>query len=162
MSKAKVYLAKSNKSNPNVVSRVRQTLSEYDVEIVEFTGGKYTDKAMLDCDFLVVVPEFCESWSEDGVIVGKGLYEQLDSWEYNNDPDNVFFIIDENLLVGEILDMSIEDSSNYIDYGLVEIVHGRDVLSDILEDVGLPLKPKSAKISSNSESEYYILIAKKA
>ena len=61
MSKTKVYLAKSNKANPNVVSMVRQLLSNYDVSVVEYTGGSYTDKPMLDCDFLVVIPEFPSS-----------------------------------------------------------------------------------------------------
>ena len=93
MSKAKVYLAKSNKSNPNVVSRVRQTLSDYDVEIVEFTGGSYSHKPMVDCDFLVVVPELSESWCEDGVIVGKGLYEQLTAWQDNNSSSDILFIL---------------------------------------------------------------------
>lgn len=163
MSKAKVYLAKSNKSNPNVVSRVRQTLSEYDVEIVEYTGGAFSHKAMLDCDFLVVVPVLCESWSEDGVTVGKGLYEQLIVWEENKSSDDVSIILDEDLLVGQINDMNIMDSTDYIEYGVIEFNHrNADDFEDVLSDFGLTKKTKSTTyVPSNSDSEYYVLIGKK-
>lgn len=56
MKKMKVYLAKSNKANPDVVARVRQTLSNYNLEIVEFKGGTYSHKQLLECDQMVIVP----------------------------------------------------------------------------------------------------------
>jgi hypothetical protein len=165
MSKAKVYLAKSNKSNPNVVSRVRQTLSDYDVEIVEFTGGSYSHRPMVDCDFLVVVPELCESWFEDGVIVGKGLYEQLIAWEDNNDSTNVLFIVDfvlNHLSVSKIYDVDIVNHTNYIEYGLVEFTSQSEHFIDVLGDLGLPFKPKTSnQVSSTCDSDYYLLIGKK-
>jgi hypothetical protein len=164
MSKAKVYLAKSNQANPNVVSDVRQTLSDYDVDIVEYTGGAFSHKAMLDCDFLVVVPVLCESWSEDGVTVGKGLYEQLTVWEDNKTSDGVSIILDEDLLVGEIHDINVIDSTDYIEYGIIEFnPRNADDFEDVLSDFGLIKKAKSSTyVSSNSDSEYYVLIGKKA
>ena len=163
MSKPKVYLAKSNKANPNVVSDVRQTLSDYDVDIVEYTGGTFNHKAMLDCDFLVVVPVLCESWSEDGVTVGKGLYEQLTVWEDNKTSDGVSIILDEDLLVGEIHDINVIDSTDYIEYGVIEFnPRNADDFEDVLSDFGLNKKPKSATHDpNNSNSSYYVLIAKK-
>ena len=162
MSKPKVYLAKSNKSNPNVVSRVRQTLSDYDVDIVEYTGGSYSHRPMVDCDFLVVVPELCESWCEDGVIVGKGLYEQLTAWQDNNDSSDILFIVDEHLSVGEIYDINVVNYTNYIEYGIVKFTSQSEIFMDVLDDIGLPFKPKSSnQVSSGCDSDYYILIGKK-
>lgn len=91
----RVYIAKSNKANPNLVSRVRQTLSVFDVQIVEFTGGSYSHDLLLSCDELYVIPdlseaendEYEESWS---VSIGKGLYEQIKAFSEKHNHDNIF------------------------------------------------------------------------
>ena len=37
----KIYLAKSNRANPDDVAKVRRELNKHDIEIVEYTGGGY-------------------------------------------------------------------------------------------------------------------------
>ena len=47
MAKTKVYLAKSNRSDPTLVGEVRFILNEDpNIEVREFSGGKYTNKLL--------------------------------------------------------------------------------------------------------------------
>lgn len=97
----RVYLAKSNKANPNLVSAVRQTLAKFEIEVVEFTGGRYSHDLLLGCKTLIVIPDLSnvtlrydeghgiynkndnisETWS---VPIGKGLYEQISAFDNQN------------------------------------------------------------------------------
>jgi len=53
----KVYLSKSNRSDPHVVDAVRTDLNRAGLEVVEFHGGTYSHDPMCDCDILVIVPQ---------------------------------------------------------------------------------------------------------
>lgn len=68
----KVYLAKSNRANPTTVAEVRQALGQYECEIVEYTGGQYTNGPLLFSDILLLVLEDLKTG-----IIGKGLAQQI-------------------------------------------------------------------------------------
>lgn len=155
----KVYLAKSNRANPDVVSSVRQILSKYDVEVVEFKGGAYSHKQLLDCDVMVIVPDTHTIWDEEGIILGKGLYEQLEAFEQHSDIGNIMIVCDELLNVGEINCYWVENEKDYIEYGLVEF-HENDNVLKLSEHCNNMFNKKSG-ISSSSKSSYYHLLVKK-
>lgn len=152
----KVYLAKSNRANPDVVSSVRQTLSKYDVEIVEFKGGTYSHEQLLECDIMVIVPDTQTIWHEEGIILGKGLYEQLEA--FDND-SNVMIVCDEKLTIGEIDSYWVENERDYIEYGLVEFYENDNDLT--LTQHCDNMFDKKTNILSTSKSGYYHLLVKK-
>jgi len=156
----KVYLAKSNRANPDVVSSVRQTLSKYDVEVVEFKGGTYSHKQLLDCDMMVIVPATDTIWREEGIILGKGLYEQLEAFEQHSDIGNVMVVCDELLTVGEIDSYWVGNERDYIDYGLIDFYDNDGKEPTLVEHCNLMFNKKSG-VSSSSKSSYYHLLAKK-
>ena len=80
----KVYLAKSNQSNPDDVQKVRKILNDSNCEIVEYTGGSFSHKPMLNCDMLVVIPDL-NSFDDDNII-GKGLYGQIEAFQTTDKP----------------------------------------------------------------------------
>lgn len=133
--KTKVYLAKSNRSNPTQVSRVRAELEKYNLEIVEYTGGSYSNKPLLNSDYLVVIPdlsaydfdyhvnnEYKDGYdeAENFVMLGKGLYNQISEFRAKNKVKKILVLkhIDEvDMLFSHPCDMGVEDSDDYINYG---------------------------------------------
>jgi len=133
----RVYLAKSNRANPNLVSVVRQTLSKFNVQIVEFTGGYYTHDLLLSCDELYVIPDINEAYQDNNtnfwsVSIGKGLYEQIQAF-HNKTSNNDIFIVtdfDDQLGVGgfyyegnhdDIYSIDIENENDYVDYAYLTV-----------------------------------------
>jgi hypothetical protein len=49
--------------------------------IIEYSGGQYSNNALLSCDYLVVVPESTPNLTDlsSEISIGKGLYEQIES-----------------------------------------------------------------------------------
>lgn len=157
----KVYLAKSNKANPDLVSKTRQILSKFNIEIVEFTGGTYSHDKMLKCDMLVVVPYID---SDGSVVIGKGLFDQMEAFEETIGGEYVCVISNpNNFFIKEIKEIDVINNTDYVNYAYVHFNgYGGDDLELIFEDVGFSYKPKSEIISlSVSNSSYYVLIAKK-
>lgn len=155
----KVYLAKSNKANPDLVAKTRQILSKFNIEILEFKGGNYSHDIMLECDMLVVVPYID---SDGSVIIGKGLFDQMEAFEevgeyvcVISNPDNFF--------IKEVKDIDVINRTDYVNHAIINFQeYGGDDLELIFEDTGFSYKPKSEIISlSVSNSSYYLLIAKK-
>jgi hypothetical protein len=136
----KIYLAKSNRANPNLVSYVRQTLSKFGLEIVEYTGGLYSHDELKTCDFLVVVPDL----STDTITLGKGLYEQIQSYVslYNKSFDEVILITEFSggvINTNMIEHIHVRSSTDYINHSWIEV-------SD--EDYSAPLEDVLMDISS--------------
>ena len=161
MSIPKVYLAKSNKANPDLVSRVRQDLSKFNIEIVEFTGGTYTHKPLLGCDLLIVVPDLTNS----DIIVGKGLYEQIDAFGNAKDVEDILIVtklVNNEIFIDMIEDAYVDDSRDYVNYGILSVLDGEESLTDTLEDAYFYNK-KSIKESSvkSTENEYQYLLIKR-
>jgi hypothetical protein len=149
MNKPKVYLAKSNRANPNYVSKVRQMMEEYDIEIVEFTGGTYNSKDLVECNQLVVIPEINKSGKVQPL--GKGLYTQIfefskakaEQWKTPFDFDYVLFLADEDFNAYGITLIEIKDTENYVDYASVTTYDEGDNMFMIFEDeLNYVLKPK--------------------
>lgn len=158
----KVYLAKSNKANPDLVAKTRQILSKFNIEVLEFKGGSYSHDILLECDMLVVVP-YINSNSE--VVIGKGLFDQMEVFEEQNGTEFVCVISDPNTLkIKCVEDIQVINRTNYINYAIIYFEdHNGEDLELIFEDVGYSYKPKSemVSLSSVSNSSYYVLIGRK-
>lgn len=130
----KVYLAKSNRANPDLVSRVRQMLSKFDVEIVEHTGGGYTHNLLLSCDELIVIPDLSDFKKTDEELwvttIGKGLFEQI--IQFRNKTEEGFFIVTEfnsGDINGFFYDIGINDNHDESDECYFQVVNGTDYVN---------------------------------
>ncbi len=147
--KTKVYLAKSNRSNPDDVSRVRTILSKFDVDIVEFTGGQYTNEQLLECDYLFVVPEL-DNLSQDRAVLGKGLHNQVsDFFFYKEDKFESIYCF-----IGDQKFKLFDEEYDYLDYNDY-VTHSSWLLSDFKLSVDKILDTYSVRKNS-----YYVLIKK--
>jgi hypothetical protein len=97
-------------------------------------------------------------WREEGIILGKGLYEQLEAFEQHSDIGNVIVVCDEQLTVGEINTYWVENERDYIDYGLIEFYDNDGKEPTLNEHCDLMFNKKS---TSSSKSSFYYLLAKK-
>ncbi len=158
-----VYLAKSNRSNPDDVSRVRKILSNYDVEVVEFKGGAYTHRQLLECDYLVIIPDLSEVDVEDGFIPwGKGLHEQYFAFKRDHLPCDILLVVETNddwTYISEITDVETAEEDDYINYSDVCYDMGKlDSLESVLES---RLGHKVDNKATNGEYSKYLLIGSK-
>lgn len=143
MKKKKVYLAKSNHANPNELIILRKQLNDLGVEVVEYEGGQYSNKSMLECEYLIVLPadakrvweleeEITTEYSHDTGIrmLGKGLYTQIsDFCNFTRYSDNIYIVFDNSMInnVGSPQttkfhcakheDLEIYDENDYHNYG---------------------------------------------
>lgn len=156
MALPKVYLAKSNRANPDVVSRVRQTLSELQIQIVEFTGGEFSHKPMMECERLVVVPDL----GRDEIVIGKGLYDQIIKFGNDKNFDKIFVISNEKLVIKDIDDLDVIDYDDYTSHAVIEF--GRNIgcgLKTYFENIYETVDTLAYKVGSGSN--YYHLIGRK-
>ncbi len=129
--KTKFYLAKSNRANPDDVFRVRQLLSKYpnEIEIIEFKGGGYSHKDLLNSDILLIVPDLNGFDAEDSnaIPIGKGLHEQIMSFQHKHTNSHKWEILvvyetSENWVsVTTINDLDFADEDDYINYSSIVI-----------------------------------------
>jgi hypothetical protein len=127
--KQKIYLGKSNRANPDVVSRVRSILKKYDLEILEYKGGRYTDDDLLESDFMIVIPDMDNIVIGDYFInttIGKGLYGQIDEFLVaSRNTINISVVIKYNdkpgeVIIGKFSSMGSPNFGNYIKYSSIE------------------------------------------
>jgi hypothetical protein len=75
----KVYFSKSNAVSKETVDKIRRYLLKFDIELKEFTGGTYSNSAMDECEFLIVLPPPLTK-KRPGVSevasVGRGIFQQ--------------------------------------------------------------------------------------
>lgn len=158
MSLPKVYLAKSNRANPNVVSRVRQALSKFPIQIVEYTGGQFSHAPMMECEQLVVVPDL----EDEEIVIGKGLYEQISKFGNNNGYEYVFVISEEDLTVKDVEQIDVIDYDDYVAFAVIEFIRGNgNKLVTCFEDIYGVAATDSLYPSPKSDSNYYHLIGRK-
>lgn len=152
MKQPKVYLAKSNRANPDVVSRVRQALSKFPIQIVEYTGGQFSHTPMMECEQLVVVPDL----DDEEIVIGKGLYEQINKFGRNKGYEYVFVINDEeDLTYKELEQIDIIDYEDYIAHAIIQFRRGNDEkLVSCFEDI-------YGVTTTKSDSNFYHLIGRK-
>lgn len=81
-----IYLSKSNTANVEDIVSTRALLDSIEgVKVVEFLGGTYSSKPLLDSDFMVVVlPVDFPKDSADCGIVGRGQYLQIKEFGESN------------------------------------------------------------------------------
>ena len=161
----KVYLAKSNRSNPDTVSRVRAMLSKYDVEVVEFTGGRYTHKPLLACDYLIIVPDLSEAEDYD-IPFGKGLVEQYEAFKNQNytcyKANSAVINVDNrhSMTVAPIDEIECADPDDYVNYGYA-ILDGSEEMNFeqyLEEKLGYPVGDST---TTSSRLSKYLLIGSK-
>jgi hypothetical protein len=165
----RIYLAKSNRSNPDDVSAVRQVLSRYDgVEVVEFKGGGYTHKDLLSCDLLIVVPDLSQlDDCDDAFLVplGKGLHEQIEAFkrQSKNSCDTLMVIGCNNYGVDitTIDELEFADSSDYINYSIAILNESTDeTLDNMLNNRFEHTTSKPSKTTTSYSDYMYLLIRK--
>lgn len=112
----KIYLAKSNRANPNIVSEVREILKQMpNVEIVEYVGGKYSNQPLIESDYLIIVPETVSDINEaipTSINIGKGLNSQI--VEFPLKP-NIFIVSHVQKYTGLVLSSIVEMKHTEID-----------------------------------------------
>lgn len=164
----KVYLAKSNKANPDDVSRVRQILSRFELEVVEYKGGSYSHKQLNECEMLIVVPDLTTFLDDidNQVVIGKGLYEQINS--FNKETEYIFIVTTtENDVKFRFINddfgsntdfMEVIDDGDYIDYAILELESNSTELIEFMNEIlDFPLEESE----SVSISKYKYLLIKK-
>jgi len=165
--KTKIYLAKSNRANPDHITMVRKTLSEFEVEVVEFKGGAYSHKPLLQCEMLVILPELDVSDDEDCYIeelpLGKGLHEQYEAFKHKNKNKCDILIIDGcdagwGASVNTIDELDVCDDTDYVNYSVALIdPDNSGPLRDAIENrCGL----STTSTKDSSMSRYRLLLTK--
>jgi len=137
----KVYLAKSNKANPDDVMGVRKLLSTYNIEVVEYKGGTYSHKPLNECDLLLILPDLSEIFideHETTSTLGKGLFEQVQAYEGANVTNaKTLVIYDSDFNAAPIDCMEPAESEDWINYAyaMLDVDEGGDfkfLLGEIL------------------------------
>ena len=162
--KTKIYLGKSNRANPDHVHMVRKTLKGFDVEIVEYTGGGYSHKPLLGCDMLVVLPELKgDEEEQEYVPLGKGLHEQIQSFEHNVNKCDILIVHECNEKWGASVTgldgLDVADTDDYVNYSFAILDQdGSCTLRDMLENRCGVIQASTS--SSTSDSRYRLLLTK--
>lgn len=163
----KIYLAKSNRANPEHLMMVRKTLGNFDVEVVEFKGGAYSHKALLNCDMLIILPELDDDEDTDCFIeelpLGKGLHEQYFAFKANTNNKCDILIIDGcndgyGASVNTIDDIDFADGDDYVNYSAALIdPDNSGPLDDMLEN---RIGASTTSTKDSSLSRYRLLLTK--
>ena len=167
----KIYLAKSNRANPDDVANVRNFLAKYSdtVRVVEYTGGKFSHKDMLNCELLVVVPDLSDYSPYDNFVgVGKGLHEQIEAFQSQSAGDNdeypeILIVMETSELEMDVRafdGLDIDDSDDYVNYSAVSFDEEEMTFLDVMDTIGLKQNSggKSRSNYHTGNSSMYLLI----
>lgn len=109
----RVYLSKSNMSNPDILFLVRSILSRFDIIVNEFTGGSYSHDQIKGANYLLLLPPDIDyPDAEQGTAVGRGQYEQV-KYALDNDIEILIIndIIEEDgfykILISDVMDVEL-------------------------------------------------------
>ena len=149
----RVYIAKSNKANPEYLLKIRDFLSKFkSVQILEYQGGGYDNTDLISSDILIVIPDLSEGIKDKRVVLGKGLYMQIDDFINHQSIDGLFIVtgIDKSgkidyAYINEVTEdddfnddyMEVLDGCNYIKYGVVNIAPTKYSLQETITEVVL-------------------------
>jgi hypothetical protein len=165
--KSKIYLAKSNKANPDQLMAVRAMLSRFDVDVVEYNGGTYSHKPMLECDKLFILPDLSNyDEDEDCVGIGKGLHQQIETWHNQNNQkdDEVYMIVNpgDDYYLRKVDDLDMVDGDNYVDYSIavLDYNYNTTMLTQLISFFGNPNLGES-KVNKNISNKYKYLLCGK-
>lgn len=130
----KVYLAKSNRSNPIEYMEARHVIFSSGAELKEHLGGSYTHDDLLSCDTLVVLPEEAKSPTD----LGRGLYEQIQVALEAEIP--VYVIVESASTTPKVIriserDLRLTNKNDYINWArLTQVPLKTTLLKGILPD----------------------------
>jgi hypothetical protein len=158
----RVYIAKSNKANPEYLLKVRDFLSKFkSVQILEYQGGSYDNTDLISSDILIVIPDLSEGIKDKRVVLGKGLYMQIDDFFTHQSIDGIFIVtginksgmiecsyideVNENGNYDETF-MEVLDDCNYIKYGTVKIWDSKQTIQETVAELVLV---------DDNDSKYY-------
>lgn len=145
LEKVKLYISKSKSGNFDELVRIKNYLSNYDIEVCEFIGGKYTFDILDSCNQLLIVPP-----NEDG-LVGKGQYVECERFIDDVYKDSPMCFLGFNkegrLEISYIFTTYIIDNNWQTEYADLDLIDNDKFYFDILfEDY---LKVDSPKIGSS-------------
>ena len=164
----RIYIAKSNKANPDYLLKVRDFLSKFkSVQILEYQGGGYDNTDLISADLLIVIPDLSEGIKDKRVVLGKGLYMQIDDFFTHQSIDGIFIVtgvnnkgdiecsyIDEVNAYGAYDDtfMEVLDDCNYIKYGSVKVWDSKQKLKEAIGELIL-VDEKDSHYYTEQEAE---------
>ena len=138
----KVYFSKSNSVPKETVDKIRRYILKFDLELKEFSGGTYSNSAMDDCEFLIVLPPPLPkkgSGSSNVANVGRGIFQQT-QYFYNkrHKINNILIITSYDLSDKEVsyIEFSTPDYWNvtnnldYVNYGDIHLARYNSGMSD--------------------------------
>lgn len=100
----KVYFSKSKSGNFDDIVKVRNILSKYNIEVIEFMGGTYSSIPLLQSDILLVLPPSIDK-------VGRGQFDQINLFDKPEKTYVISSIIKNNLCLKKIKKMEILDTN---------------------------------------------------
>ena len=161
----KIYLSKSKNYDIVQYQEIKANLIKFGATIVEYTGGPYSAKPMLECDHLLVIPP---KQSYDKFYVGKGIYDTIKTWHVKMPFSNAFFIYGsdcEGFVLGAITKAFVAGSNWQDQYAwytkeLANIVSSEEKLREILGVIELPKEDKSSVVEDFINT-VYIPVTKK-
>lgn len=132
--KNKIYFSKSNAVPKETVDKIRRYILRFDVDLKEFSGGTYSNSAMDDCEFLIVLPPSLPK-KKPGVSevasVGRGIFQQT-QYFYNRKGkiNNILLITAYGLCDNKDIAYvefstpdywNITNETNYVNYGDIHL-----------------------------------------
>jgi hypothetical protein len=115
--KLKVYLSKSKMGSMDILMKVRDLLNQYDIELLEFSGGEYTDTLLQSADIVLVLPHTLPRPFNYDFYLGKGQFTEY-SISINSNKQETYFIIcpGDELYVSQIDDEDVIERNWKSDY----------------------------------------------
>ncbi len=162
MRKLKIYISKSKEGRFNDIMKLKGILENFNVEVLEFIGGKYSADKLLSADILLTLPPIRRNL----FYVDKGQYTELN--EYTDKDFAHCFVVypDETTVDGE-LKLSQVTALNRVDehicnwknnYGELHYDTEKLELEDILIETYSQLVDSNSKLRGeyNVDSQYNI------
>jgi hypothetical protein len=153
----KVYFSKSNSVPKETVDKIRRYILKFDLELKEFSGGTYSNSAMDDCEFLIVLPPPLPkkgSGSSNVANVGRGIFQQTQYFYDKRSKINNILIITSYGLCSDkevaYVEFSTPDywrvtnQNDYVNYGDIHLQRFNSHISDYFSLKHFPLEKSIA------------------
>jgi hypothetical protein len=152
----KVYLAKSNLSSGLVVAKVREYLERIEgVQVIEWKGmGSYSEDALMESDYLVVIPETLD---RHRTHLGRGLHSQIESFSRKLYRHSRVLIVtdlnDVNVMAAQYISLERASGNEWARYAYINILSGGvDSLHRFIDTSVITVSPMKIMAGSSSFS----------
>jgi len=88
-----IYISKSKVGNPDDLMYLRSLLSQWDCEVTEFFGGKYTTEVLDKADLLIVLPPYLHNNDPRRTDVGAGQHSETNRFMIQHDTFYSAFVV---------------------------------------------------------------------